>query len=453
MTSTGAGLSCATSSSQPPRRRRCGMQPRNRASRARGAKCAAMLAHSAARQPAPMLALRGAMATKCLGPTAFGNALGNGIVDSMQPTQGTRPWSDKNYVNEYDKQSDQAYEARRSQEWITQSDAIQQRRMAEAAAPYREQQWIEQSDAIQQRRMAEASAEVAQENFRALERQYRQATDTGAKPRAPSVRSGSAGFAFSDNRDAKDIRLGFSYQSQVSRILSDRAAPVPVGGGSPGQSISAWDPRPEQARQAALAKTRTQLGLAVGGPVLVGYAAGAKLAGAPDDVVNNIGVAQTGVVLSLAAPLVAPGAISLQPRHVPFGPGTGSLTGELEVAPRNANADQLRSIQRQNEATEFLSQRGYDVVRLPNAGPQGMKNPDAAINGQLADVYSPRTGNPWTIRDNIAAKVEHQAPNVVLNLVDSPLSPAQVANHLQVNPVPVNNLVIIKNGQVVVMGR
>jgi hypothetical protein len=111
---------------------------------------------------------------------AFGNAFGNAIVDSMM-TQGTGPWSASDHRNGSDIQSDQAYEAKRSQEWITQSDAIQQRVMRDAAAPHREQLWIDQSDAIQRQRMATASADVAQENFRALARQYPHATDAGAK--------------------------------------------------------------------------------------------------------------------------------------------------------------------------------------------------------------------------------------------------------------------------------
>jgi len=122
------------------------------------------------------------------------------------------------------------------------------------------------------------------------------------------------------------------------------------------------------------------------------------------------------------------------------------------LAPRNANSEMLRSVQRQNEATEFLSQH-FHVVRLPNSGPRGTANPDAAINGQLADVYSPRSGNLWTVRDSVAIKVRDQAPNVVINLADSPLTPAQVANHLRANPVPANNIIIIKNGEVTMVGR
>ncbi|WP_167333665.1 LysM peptidoglycan-binding domain-containing protein [Paracidovorax oryzae] len=159
-----------------------------------------------------------------------------------------------------------------------------------------------------------------------------------------------------------------------------------------------------------------------------------------------------GVVGSLAGLGTRP-ITSLYPRRVPFGPSTGSLSGDPEMPPRNASTEQIRSINRQNEAAEFLAKNGFDVVQIPNRGAQGVKNPDLGINGQLADVYSPKTGNLWTVRDNIANKVESQAPNIVLNLADSPLQPGQVIRHLELFPVPVNNLVIIKNGQINVNGK
>jgi hypothetical protein len=51
--------------------------------RVRGAQNGLVLAQSAARKPAPMLAMRGAAGRTRLRPTAFGNALGSSIVDSQ----------------------------------------------------------------------------------------------------------------------------------------------------------------------------------------------------------------------------------------------------------------------------------------------------------------------------------------------------------------------------------
>lgn len=56
----------------------------------RGAQNAPVLACSMPRKPAPMLALRGAVATTRVRPTAFGNALGSSIADGMQPESGIK---------------------------------------------------------------------------------------------------------------------------------------------------------------------------------------------------------------------------------------------------------------------------------------------------------------------------------------------------------------------------
>ncbi|MGE4240197.1 LysM peptidoglycan-binding domain-containing protein [Ramlibacter sp.] len=83
---------------------------------------------------------------------AFGNALGESIAESTRAapqTPGIAPWSDWEHVNGLDLQTDQAYEARRMHESISQSDTIQQRRLYEVAAAN------------------------AQEGFRATERAYR----------------------------------------------------------------------------------------------------------------------------------------------------------------------------------------------------------------------------------------------------------------------------------------
>ena len=127
---------------------------------------------------------------------------------------------------------------------------------------------------------------------------------------------------------------------------------------------------------------------------------------------------------------------------------TGSLTGKFEVAPTNAPVDQIRSIQRQNEAAETLSKSGLQVENLANTGRPGA-NPDLKINGNVADVYAPTTGNPKSIRDKIVEKVNTQAPTVVVNLADSPLTASDVAQYIQRNPVSnMKSLFIMKSGKV-----
>jgi filamentous hemagglutinin len=130
----------------------------------------------------------------------------------------------------------------------------------------------------------------------------------------------------------------------------------------------------------------------------------------------------------------------------------GSLSGDPEAPPANASADQVRSIQRQNEAAQILADHGLEVEQLPNTG-KG-KNPDLEINGQKADVYSPTTKNPQTIWGNVKDKVAGQAANVVVNLADSPLSASEMAQFFQRNPVPgMNSVTLIKDGVVTILGR
>ncbi|MEB5963879.1 hemagglutinin repeat-containing protein [Comamonas testosteroni] len=102
-------------------------------------------------------------------------------------------------------------------------------------------------------------------------------------------------------------------------------------------------------------------------------------------------------------------------------PQKDNLTGLPETPVKNANDEMVRSIKSQNEAGQIIADHGFSVEYLPNTGRPG-PNPDLKINGQLADVYSPSGKNLQTIRDTVVSKSENQAPNVVINLADTPLN-------------------------------
>jgi hypothetical protein len=139
---------------------------------------------------------------------------------------------------------------------------------------------------------------------------------------------------------------------------------------------------------------------------------------------------------------------ALGPDSTLLKPKQGSLTGKPELPHPNANADMVRSLTRQNESAELLANRGLDVTHLPNTGKKG-GNPDLDIGGRPADVYSPKSKNPNTIRDNMVHKVEHQAPDIVLNLSDSPIPSSDMLKFLQDKPVDgLQNLYIIKGDDV-----
>ncbi len=178
---------------------------------------------------------------------------------------------------------------------------------------------------------------------------------------------------------------------------------------------------------------------------------------APLGVRGRVGAADAGTTTPIrnyaggGASLADDSEFLLGERQLPR--AQGSLSGEAEAPPRNARPDQVRAVGRQNEAAKILADHGLDVEQLPNTG-KSVANPDLKINGQVADVYSPTSGNLQTIRDTVVAKVGTQAPNVVINLADSPLNSSQVAAFLQRNPVPgMNSVVVIKNGVVTVIRK
>lgn len=166
------------------------------------------------------------------------------------------------------------------------------------------------------------------------------------------------------------------------------------------------------------------------------------------DAVGGDGRAAGEITPAMASILISkklPDASLLKPKK-------GSLRGEPEVPHQNANADMVRSLLRQNESAEILSNRGLNVAHLPNSGHKG-GNPDLDIDGRPADVYSPKSKNPNTIWDNMTHKVDHQAPDVVLNLSDSPLSADNMLEFLDEKPViGLENLYII-DGEDVLLRR
>ncbi|MTW06345.1 LysM peptidoglycan-binding domain-containing protein, partial [Pseudoduganella ginsengisoli] len=103
-----------------------------------------------------------------------------------------------------------------------------------------------------------------------------------------------------------------------------------------GPQLVPIDQQAEAAREANIKRFRTDLGLAAAGPVFSGYANGARLLGAPNDVVDNLASAQSGLVGSLAG---VPGsqAAYTGPRSftqqfgIRYEPGLGQVNGEYRM--------------------------------------------------------------------------------------------------------------------------
>ena len=208
-----------------------------------------------------------------------------------------------------------------------------------------------------------------------------------------------------------------------------RVAPSPPPVSTRQEWLVPYDERAAAALAARRQYDANTLGLLGAGFLLGGLGNVGRAYGLPEDDVSNLGVAGAGIGLVYAS-MPRVGSVSLSPVRTPLEPilSGGSLTGAQEVPGANASGDMVRSLTRQNEALSDLS-RYFDVVQLPNSGQRnadGSTNPDAAVNGQLADVYSPGKGSLRTIQGNIQDKLVDQAPNIVLNLTDSPHSPSVV---------------------------
>ncbi|WP_296246856.1 hypothetical protein [Pseudomonas sp. UBA4194] len=70
------------------------------------------------------------------------------------------------------------------------------------------------------------------------------------------------------------------------------------------------------------------------------------------------------------------------------------------------------------------------------------------INGDLADVFSPRTNRPISLLMTLTEKVEKQASSDVMNLAESPLTFGEIEKALLSRPVDgLKKLFLMKNNE------
>ena len=129
------------------------------------------------------------------------------------------------------------------------------------------------------------------------------------------------------------------------------------------------------------------------------------------------------------------------------------MTGRPTVISSNEDPSVVRSLTRENESATTLAKNGYNVEQNPPTLPNG-KNPDYVINGQVFDAYSPSTSSVRNAASEIGNKVSGgQTNNVVVNLTDSAITPAQLQNQLNTYPIPGLQQVIVidQSGKVVII--
>ncbi|MGM0938262.1 MAG: S-type pyocin domain-containing protein [Pseudomonadota bacterium] len=96
----------------------------------------------------------------------------------------------------------------------------------------------------------------------------------------------------------------------------------------------------------------------------------------------------------------------------------GSLTETKTPIPPNANEIEKKSLERENQSAEILSENGYNVEQNPKI--DSIKNPDYKINGEVFDNIAPTSPSVRNIYDRASQKVlSGQTSNVVINLEGS----------------------------------
>uniref|UniRef100_A8GK56 Filamentous haemagglutinin family outer membrane protein n=1 Tax=Serratia proteamaculans (strain 568) TaxID=399741 RepID=A8GK56_SERP5 len=121
---------------------------------------------------------------------------------------------------------------------------------------------------------------------------------------------------------------------------------------------------------------------------------------------------------------------------------TGSLSGQPTKLPPNASAENIRSLQRENEGATILSKNGYHVEQNPVT--PGVKKPDYKINGEVFDNIAPKTNSVRNIYDRALEKVNSgQTNNVVINLADTKASVSELQKQFSDWPIKGLDKVIV----------
>ncbi|ARJ40940.1 Contact-dependent inhibition of growth factor CdiA [Pantoea alhagi] len=128
----------------------------------------------------------------------------------------------------------------------------------------------------------------------------------------------------------------------------------------------------------------------------------------------------------------------------------GTLTGRVTPTDPKMTKENIRSLNRENESAQILSQSGFQVEQNPYIS--GNKNPDYRINGEVFDNYAPKSSNVRNIYSEVKRKVTSgQTNNVVINMSDTKASLPALQNQLSQWPIIGLEKVIVidKSGNVI----
>ncbi|MCJ0764510.1 LysM peptidoglycan-binding domain-containing protein [Variovorax terrae] len=126
---------------------------------------------------------------------------------------------------------------------------------------------------------------------------------------------GSSGPSFQEINDRKVLAGAYDRINEIGRAWSAGdygSVWRHVTFESSGEARAALNQRMNPTPTVEQLRFQTDIGLAVGGP-LTGWAAGARLLDAPDNIVNGIGVAQSGLIGSFAPAVLGRGSLVARP--------------------------------------------------------------------------------------------------------------------------------------------
>ena len=208
--------------------------------------------------------------------------------------------------------------------------------------------------------------------------------------------------------------------------------------------------------------TAARATLAAGGAHQTGTGIGQIIDGRYGEGALNVGLGSAAIfggtagqkaISKPAGSIVSPGEATIWQNSTTgnaIAKSEGALTGNPTKYDPKMTQENIRSLNRENESAQILSQSGFHVEQNPYV--PGNKNPDYRINGEIFDNYAPSSNSIRNIWAEVKSKIDKgQTNSVVINMADTKVN-AQTLQ-AQFNKWPVMGLdkliIIDKSGNAI----
>ncbi len=192
--------------------------------------------------------------------------------------------------------------------------------------------------------------------------------------------------------------------------------------------------------------TAARATLAAGGAYQTGTGIGQIIDSQYSDGALNVGLGSLaifggwttqGAISKPTGSIVSPGEASIWQNSTignAIAKSEGALTGNPTKYDTKMTQENIRSLNRENESAQILSQSGFHVEQNPYVA--GNKNPDYRINGEVFDNYAPKSNSVRNIYSEVKRKVTTgQTTNVIINMSDTKVSLPTLQNQFTQWPI------------------